>query len=190
MNHLIVYTHLNPQSFTHAVAEEVQSVSIKKGHDIKFIDLYADKFNPVLEFPDVEYGFMDGEAPADVKNYQDQVAWAEHITFVYPMWWGQMPAMLKGFIDRVFSNGFAYAYGENGPEGLLTGKSVQLIINTGNTTEVLSEIGITQAATVLNEAGIFGFCGMSANVQFFGNIVMSTDEERKQYLARVGDIVS
>ena len=190
MNHLIVYTHLNPQSFTHAVAEEVQSVSIKKGHDIKFIDLYADKFNPVLEFPDVEYGFMDGEAPADVKNYQDQVAWAEHITFVYPMWWGQMPAMLKGFIDRVFSNGFAYAYGENGPEGLLTGKSVQLIINTGNTTEVLSEIGITQAATVLNEAGIFGFCGMSANVQFFGNIIMSTDEERKQYLASVEDIFS
>ncbi len=45
MNHLIIYTHLNQQSFTHAVAQEVQSVSIKKGHDIKFIDLYADKFN-------------------------------------------------------------------------------------------------------------------------------------------------
>jgi len=129
MNHLIIYTHLNPKSFTKAVANEVETVAKARGDNIRTIDLYADKFNPVLEFPGIQYSFMDGEAPADVKKYQEDVTWAEHMTFIYPLWWASMPAILKGFIDRVFTAGFAYTYNENGPKGLLTSKSAHLIIN-------------------------------------------------------------
>jgi NAD(P)H dehydrogenase (quinone) len=152
--------------------------------------LYADKFNPVLEFPDIQYSFMDGEAPSDVKIYQEQITWADQITFVYPIWWEQMPAMLKGFIDRVFTNGYAYVYGENGPKGLLVGKSVQLLINTGNTSEILEKMGMHAAVKKVNEEGIFKFCGMTAKTTFFGNITLGSDHDRKQYLNSIRDIIS
>ena len=189
MNHLIIYTHLNPESFSMAVADEVEKVAKSKGHAIKVIDLYADKFNPVLEFPDIQYSFMGGEAPSDIEAYQKDITWAEQITFVYPLWWEQMPAMLKGFIDRVFTNGYAYSYNEKGPEGLLVGKSVNLIINTGNSSEMLEQSGLHDAVKKVNEVGIFAFRGMTAKTTFFGNITMSSDEQRKQYLNTIKELI-
>ncbi len=162
MNHLIIYTHLNPNSFTKAVADEVEKVALNKGHKTKNIDLYAEKFNPVLDHSDMQYSFMGGEAPNDVKMYQEKVSWADHITFIYPIWWEQMPAILKGFIDRVFTNGYAFTYDENGPKGLLTRKSVQLIINTRNPSGMLEKMGLHAAVKKVNEVGIFEFCGMRA----------------------------
>ncbi len=189
MKHLIIYTHLNPESFTRAVANEVEKVAIEKGHTVKTIDLYTEKFNPVLEFPDIQYSFMGGEAPDDVEKYQQDIAWAERITFVYPLWWGHMPAMLKGFIDRVFTHGFAYEYDENGVNGLLSGKVVQQIINTGNTSEYLGQSGMHSAIRKDQEGGIFEFCGMTAATTFFGSIATSTDEERQAYLGSIKEIV-
>lgn len=189
MKHLIIYTHLNPKSFSKAVADEVEKIAIQKGHEIRFIDLYSDKFNPVLELPDIEYSFMGGDAPDDVKMYQEHISWADHITFVYPIWWEQMPAILKGFIDRVFTNGYAFIYDEDGSTGLLVGKSVQLIINTGNPSEILEKNGLHAAVKKVNEVGIFEFCGMTAKTSFFGDITMGTDKDRKQYLNSIGDII-
>ncbi len=190
MKHLIIYTHLNPDSFSKAIVDEVEKVSKDKGNEVKIIDLYADKFNPVLEFPDIQYSFMGGEVPADVKKYQELVSWADHLIFVYPIWWQQMPAMLKGFIDRVFANGYAYEVGEDGAKGLLAGKSAHLIINTGNPSEALEENGLHAAVKKVNEDGIFGFCGMSAKTTFFGNIIMSSEDDRKQYLASIKNIIN
>ena len=189
MKHLIIYTHLNPDSFTKAVADEVKRVSELKGHQIKVVDLYVDGFDPVLQFPDIQYSFMGGDAPNDVESYQELITWADHLTFVYPLWWQQMPAMLKGFIDRVFTNGFAYMVGQNGPEGMLAEKSVQLIINSGTPNEMLESMGFQAALLKVNEEGIFKFCGMRVNSTFFGNITMSTDSERKEYLKRIDNII-
>jgi len=100
-----------------------------------------------------------------------------------------MPAMLKGFIDRAFTNGYAYMYDGNGPKGLFVGKSVQLIINTGNPNEILEESGLGAAVKHVNEIGVFKFSGMNAKTTFFGNVSMGTDSERKAYLDSVGDII-
>ncbi len=189
MKYLIIYTHLNPNSFTKAVVDEVEKIAINKAHETKVIDLYADEFNPVLKFPDIQYSFMDGEAPKDVEIYQQYITWADRIIFVYPLWWQQMPAMLKGFIDRVFTNGYAYMYEESGPKGLLAGKSVQLIINTGNPSELLERNGLHTAVKKVNEEGIFEFCGMTAETIFFGDVAMGTDNERKEYLKSIGEII-
>ena len=182
MKHLIIYSHLNPDSFTKAIVDKVEKVAKEKGDEVKIIDLYGDKFNPILEFPDIEYMFMEKEAPDDVKNYQELVTWADHLTVVYPLWWGQMPAMLKGFIDRVFANGFAFAYTEKGPEGLLGGKTAQLFISTGTPNEYYEESGMLDAQRRINNEGVFGFCGIDTNITFFGNVAMGTDELRKGYL--------
>ncbi len=186
MKHLIIYSHLNPNSFTNAIVDRVEKVAQEKGDEVKVIDLYSDRFNPVLEFPDIEHMFMGKDAPNDVAEYQEMVTWADHMTFVYPLWWAQMPAMLKGFLDRVFANGFAFAYGENGmPIGLLKGRTAQLFISTGNPDEYYEASGMHSAQRRINDEGIFGFCGIDANSTFFGNVAMGTDELRKGYLESI-----
>jgi len=185
MNHLIIYSHLNPMSFTKAIVDKVEKVAKAKGEAVKIIDLYGEKFNPVLEFPDIESMFMGKETPKDVKEYQDMVTWADHLTIVYPLWWGQMPAMLKGFIDRVFASGYAFEYTEKGPEGLLKGKTAQLFISTGTPSEYYEQSGMLTAQKRINNAGIFGFCAIETNITFFGNVAMGTDEERKAYLESI-----
>ena len=182
MKHLIIYSHLNPKSFTKAIVDTVEKKAVEKGDEVKIIDLYGDKFNPVLEFPDIEHAFMGKEAPGDVKNYQEMVKWADHLTIVYPLWWGQMPAMLKGFIDRVFSHGFAYAYTEKGAEALLKGKTAHVYICTGNPSEVYEQNGMHNAITKINADGVLGYCGIDTEITFFGNVAMATDEQRKEYL--------
>jgi len=185
MKHLIIYSHLNPDSFTKAIVDKVEKVSKEKGDEVKIIDLYGEQFNPILEFPDIEYMFMGKEVPGDVKKYQELVTWADHLTVVYPLWWAQMPAMLKGFIDRVFANGYAFNYGEKGSGGLLTGKTAQLYICTGNPGEYYEESGMYDAQRRVNDEGIFGFCGIKSSIIFFGNVAMGTDELRKGYLESI-----
>jgi len=183
MKHLIIYSHLNPSSFTKAIVDQVQKTAAEKGDEVKIIDLYGDKFNPILEFPDIEHMFMGKDAPSDVASYQEMVTWADHLTFVYPMWWGQMPAMLKGFFDRVFSNGFAYAYSPEGiPSGLLAPKTAHSYILTGTPDEMYAATGMHTAQKRVNEDGIFAFCGIKATSTFFGDVAMGTDELRKGYL--------
>ena len=185
MKHLIIYSHLNPDSFTKAIVDKVEKVSKEKGDEVKIIDLYGEQFNPILEFPDIEYMFMGKEVPGDVKKYQELVTWADHLTVTYPLWWAQMPAMLKGFIDRVFANGYAFNYGEKGSGGLLTEKTAQLYICTGNPGEYYEESGMYDAQRRVNDEGIFGFCGIKSSIIFFGNVAMGTDELRKGYLESI-----
>ena len=185
MKHLIIYTHLNPASFTKAIVDKVALVSKAKGDEVQIIDLYADGFNPIVQMPDISAMFMGGETPEDVVKYQKQVAWADHITVVYPLWWGQMPALLKGFFDRVFTNGFAYSYTEDGAKSLLTGKTGHFYINTGTPNEYYKADGMHKALERVNVEGVFGFSGIKSDITFFGNVSMGTDELRKGYLASI-----
>ncbi len=185
MKHLVIYCHLNPASFTKAIADKVDKVAKENGDDVKIIDLYGEKFNPILEFPDIESMFMGKNTPGDVKKYQEMVTWADHLTIVYPLWWGQMPAMLKGFIDRVFANGFAFEYGEAGPRALLEGKTAKLFISMGTPNEYYEQSGMFNAQRRVNDEGIFGFCGIKSETTFFGNVAMGSDELRKGYLESI-----
>ncbi|WP_196888821.1 NAD(P)H-dependent oxidoreductase [Aureivirga sp. CE67] len=185
MKHLIVYTHFNPESFTKSVVTEIERVNLENGHDVIVIDLYKDGFNPVLDQKDIGYMYQGEPVPEEIQKYHDLINWADHISFVYPLWWAQMPAILKGFIDRVFSNGYAFTYDENGAVGLLTGKKVNVFINTGAPNEYYTEIGMHKSLEQTNNDGIFEFCGMESKTVFFGNVAMGTDEERKAYLESI-----
>ena len=186
MKHLIIYSHLNPKSFTKAIVDQVEKIAKAKGDEIKIIDLYGEGFNPILEFSDIQYMFMDGKAPTDIKKYQNLLSWADHFTVVYPLWWGQMPAMLKGFVDRTLTNGFAFVYNEQGiPEGLLNKKTAQLYVSTGNPDEYYEQSGMHAAQRRVIDEGVFGFCGIKCTSTFFGNVAMGTDEMRKRYLASI-----
>ena len=185
MKHLIIYSHLNPASFTRAIVDEVERKSKENGHEVKIIDLYNEQFNPILGMPDIEYMFMGKEMPNDIQQYQELITWADHLTIVYPMWWAQMPAILKGFIDRVFSHGFAFQLTENGPIGLLKGKTAHVFINTNTPTAIYEETLMNKAQIRVIEEGVFEFCGIKTQTTFFGNVVSGTDELRKSYLATI-----
>jgi NAD(P)H dehydrogenase (quinone) len=129
MNILIVYTHPNHESLNyHMLSNTLEGLAINANdHAVEVLDLYADHFNPVLIFND-RIRRRDMATNPDFQKYRDQLAWAEKIVFIYPIWWGRPPAMLLGYFDQVLATGFAYEYKSNGlPYGLLKNKSAVCI---------------------------------------------------------------
>ncbi|MBU5592211.1 NAD(P)H-dependent oxidoreductase [Clostridium sp. MSJ-4] len=182
MKNLIVYAHPNPKSFCNAIVESIVKKSEEKGNETKVRDLYKLNFNPVLSPADFE-SFGKGQIPQDIKEEQEYIEWADVITFVYPIWWAEQPAILKGYIDRVFSYGFAYKYENGVPQGLLEGKKVITFNTSGTSNDQYEAAGMHDAMKKMNKQGIFSFCGLEVLDQvFFGSVPHVDDEVRKSYL--------
>jgi len=185
MKNLIIYCHPNPKSFNHAILETYQEKLSSKDEEIVVRDLYALRFEPILGSEDFSK-FFSGEISEDIKEEQKHIAWSEIITFIYPIWWFQMPAVLKGYIDRVFSKGFAYDFIEGGVEGLLKGKRVIIFNTTGGSLENYEKFGFKNALSITHDIGIFGFCGMEViRKEIFHEVPFITDEERKKMLEKI-----
>lgn len=185
MKHLIVYCHPNPKSFSCAIKEAVSEVSRARGHETVVRDLYAIGFEPVLKGSDL-VGLQSGNIPADIAEEQKHIAWADLMTFIYPTWWTGLPALIKGYIDRVYSNGFAYSYGESGPAGLLTGKKAILFTPMGTPNPYYEQSGMLPALQLTSDTGILAFCGVEVlHHAFFGGVPMSDDATRKGMLEQV-----
>ncbi len=123
---LVILGHPKKQSYNGALADAYATGAEKAGADVRRIYLGDLDFDPVLR-----HGYHQiQELENDLKIAQDNISWAEHLVFVYPVWWGAMPALLKGFIDRIFLPGFAFKYIDQNktPEQYLKGRSAHLII--------------------------------------------------------------
>ena len=104
---LLILAHPNRQSYNHAIAVSAIQQLQENGHDVIFHDLYAEKFVPILpseEFPNKV------TLPSYIKQHCDELRLADGIIIVHPNWWGQPPAILKGWIDRVMRPGVAYNF--------------------------------------------------------------------------------
>ena len=118
------------------------------------------------------------------------VIWADIITFVYPVWWAGLPAMLKGYVDRVFANGFAFLMMKMRRVGLLKGKKAILFSTTGFPSDHYEQIGMHKSMKQTSDESIFEFCGIDVIQHvFFGAVPSSTEEERKQYLSEVEEVI-
>lgn len=113
MNVLIVYAHPDELSFNHAMMEAARTCLTEAGHAVEVSDLYAMGFNPVASLSDVRRGAV---AP-DVAEEHRKLFQADLIIFQFPIWWGTMPAILKGWVDRVFTPGIIYGRGTKGLDG-------------------------------------------------------------------------
>ena len=186
MKHLVVYNHPNPKSFCYAVKETVVESAEKLGHDVQVRDLYALNFDPVLAPEDFE-AMQKGTSRADVQAEQEAVTWADHITFVYPIWWTGLPARMKGYIDRVYSHGFAYGFGPKGQlDQKLKGKTALIFNTSGTPSEIYEKSGMHDALKQTSDQGIFVFCGVRVlDHVFFGGVPSVSDEVRKGYLETV-----
>lgn len=178
LKHLIIFCHPRPASLSGAYKDEIVRLTEKAGHGCIVRDLYNNGFRPALSAEDLE-AFQGSEIPEDIRLEQDYVQGADLITMIYPIWWAGMPAMMKGYIDRVFSRNFAYevtGLGEIRP--LLTGKKVIILNNFGSPYEEYEKSGMLDAVRKTCDRGIFQFCGMEvAEHHFFGRMDTSGQEE-------------
>jgi putative NADPH-quinone reductase len=123
---LVILGHPASNSFCGALAERYAQTSVRAGHEVRQLFLGAMDFDPVLR-----EGYQQVQPlEADLRRAQADIVWAEHLTLVYPIWWGGVPALLKGFFDRVFLPGFAFKYreGKAFPDKLLHGRSAHLLV--------------------------------------------------------------
>ena len=107
MRTLVVYCHPNPDSFVAAVNERAVAALGAGGHEVRHCDLYAEGFDAAMS-ADERRAHADPGAPAGLERYADDLHWCEHLVLIYPTWWSSQPAVLKGWIDRVWVRGIAW----------------------------------------------------------------------------------
>lgn len=157
MNALIVYAHPEPTSFTGALKDVAARVLRDAGYGVEISDLYAEGFNPVAgrhDFTTVHdpsrfhyqneqgHAFAQNGYADDLRREQARFEKADLLIVHFPLWWGGMPAILKGWFDRVLAFGFAYVDGKRYDTGYFRGRRGILCVSTGGTTERFSPTGV------------------------------------------------
>ena len=117
----VILAHPDKKSFNHAIAAAAIETLKKNGHEVFFHDLYAEEFDPLLTSEEIP---RDAALPVEVEKHCNEISAADGVVIVHPNWWGQPPAILKGWVDRVIRPGVAYEFleddqGEGVPCGLL-----------------------------------------------------------------------
>jgi NAD(P)H dehydrogenase (quinone) len=191
MKILIILAHPDKKSFNHAVAYQTRETLEAKGHQVFFHDLYEEKFDPVLSSAEIP---MTGHLDHGVQKHCEELQGADGLVVVHPNWWGQPPAILKGWIDRVIRPGIAYEFregdsGEGIPVGLLKGKTA-LVFNTSNTPEEREKKEFGDPLETLWKKCVFGLCGITRFYRkMFKVMVTSTKQQRENWLEEVKQIV-
>ena len=188
---LVILAHPAPGSFNHAISRVVCETLIEKGHPVIFHDLYGEHFDPLLlaeEIPE------KATVPESIRRYCEELRTAGGIVIIHPNWWGQPPAILKGWVDRVFRPGVAYRFeegdsGEGVPMGLLNAKAA-LVLNTSNTPESRERDAFGDPLDALWKRCIFELCGVTnVHRRMFTVVVTSTPDERRKWLEEVRELV-
>ncbi|MGD1074760.1 MAG: NAD(P)H-dependent oxidoreductase [Thermodesulfovibrionales bacterium] len=182
MKYLIIYAHPSTASFNHAIMETISDELKKSNKDFEVRDLYKIKFNPILSVEDLA-AIQNGAVPQDIKTEQDHIHSANTLIFIFPIWWSSMPAMLKGYIDRVFSLKFAYDITADGAIGLLKGKKAFLVSTTGASKEDYEKMGAFKMMNQSIDMAIFQLSGMEViGHKYFSSVPNVSDQNRKQML--------
>jgi len=159
VRHLVIAAHPSTKSFNHSVVEAYTSALVERKHRVECRDLYAANFNPVLSARDLA-AIGHGKASKDIREEQAAIRQADVVTLISPLWWSGFPAMLKGYLDRVFCEGFAYVIrrGEYLPR--LAGKKGVIITTSGASKEELKSGGTLRAIRTIYDVGLMQFCGI------------------------------
>lgn len=189
----VILAHPDEESFNHSIAQTAIKQLEENGHEIFFHDLYKEHFDPLLTCNEFPKGVP---IPQAVTEHCRQIAQAEGIIIVHPNWWGQPPAILKGWVDRVIRPGIAYEFldddsGEGVPKGLLIAEAA-IVYNTSNTGAEREKNVFGDPLDTIWRNCIFSLCGITNFYRrTFSIVVTSTEAERKNWLETVrGDIDS
>lgn len=177
MRTLIILGHPSENSLCHAIAEEYAKGAGEKGSEVKRLNVGSLHFNPNLK-----HGYKRNQnLEPDLVAAQELIKWASHLVFIYPVWWGGVPAILKGFIDRAFMPGFAYNSHDDlaTVEGLLSDKTARLVV-TSDSNSMWLHLNYLHPAVNMMKKSVLEFCGVqSVSVSSFGGI-KDANEKRIQ----------
>lgn len=187
MKVLVVYCHPVPESFGAALRDAAMETLAAAGRELRLIDLYAENFNPVMCCE--ERRSYNDRAPADpaLLPHIEAIRWAEVILFVYPTWWYGLPAMLKGWLDRVWATDIAFSLSPSG--GIVPRmthiRKIGIVTTCGAPWWLSHLIGHPGRKTILR--GIRALCGPRCRTMFMAHYRMdaSTPESRAAYLGKV-----
>jgi len=183
----VILAHPYPESFNHAIYQTVLETLKKNGHQIQAHNLYEEGFNPLLEGSELATGETSDPL---VLQHRKEIKKAQGIVIIHPNWWGQPPAILKGWTDRVLRSGVAYQFAEDDdgsgvPEGLLVADAA-LVFNTSNTPKEREIQVFGDPLERIWRDCVFDFCGIKNYYRkMFRVVASSTFDERKQWLEEV-----
>lgn len=192
MKILLILAHPDQNSFNHAIALHARTVLERSGHAVVYHDLYRERFDPILPAREIP---RDAVLDEEIRNHCDELVQSDGIIIVHPNWWGQPPAILTGWIDRVVRPGVAYRFigddtGEGVPEGLLKARAA-LVINTANTSEFREKTVFGDPLERIWRDCVFGLCGIDQVHRMILRIVVtSTEEERKEWIRKIEEQIN
>jgi putative NADPH-quinone reductase len=191
MPYSVILAHPRPGSFNHALAQAACAALGRLGDEVRFHDLYAEGFEPLLETPELP---RDASLPPLVARHCREIAEARGIIIVHPNWWGMPPAILTGWVDRVLRPGVAYEFlegdgGEGVPRGLLEAEAA-LVLNTSNTARQREERVFGDPLERIWKDCVFGLCGVArVTRRMFETVVASDLPARLAWLAETEALV-
>lgn len=191
MKILIILGNPDTKSFNHAIANQCKERLEKNGHSVVFHDLHEENFDPILSKREIP---KDGEINELVKKHCDDLVESDGIIIIHPNWWGQPPAILKGWIDRILRPGVAYEFlegdkGEGTPIGLLKAKT-GLVFNTSNTSEEREDNLFGDPLETIWKNCIFDFCGVKQfERRMYRIMVSSTPIQRAAWLNETKELI-
>ena len=195
MNVLIVYAHHEPSSFTSALKNAAYETLSQAGHTVAISDLYGQGFSPVAQKWDFatmsgkHFNYMLEQKHAallemsfspDIAGEIDKLKAADLVMFVAPFWWNSVPAIMKGWFDRVLAMGFAWDGGKFYEKGLMRGKQAIMVVACGHPSDYYQPAGqhkatVTQMLHPINY-GTLAFCGFNVHEPYVALDVLATNE--------------
>lgn len=189
MHIYILYAHPAPRSFSREVLERFTRGLGDAGHSFEVADLYAQGFLSEMDAPqyDREVGLdPDRPVPDDVRLEQERIARADALAFIYPVWWSDCPAKLKGWFDRVWTYGYAYFYDtDNARQTRISIRKALVLCPAGHTVEHLEEIGIAESMRrIMLHDRLLGIGVKEARMEILGGMLPKVETYRAANLER------
>lgn len=183
---LIINGHPDELSFNHALSQAYQQGAKRTNADVQTINIHTLNFNPSLM-----YGYRKRtELEPDLIDAQQKILWADHLVWIHPVWWGSYPAIMKGFIDRVFLPGFAFKKRENSVwwDKLLKGKTATIICTMDQPAWYYRLVYRNASINALKKLTM-EFCGIKpVSTVAIGPIRLSKERYRKKWLQKIEEL--
>ncbi|MEN9639901.1 MAG: hypothetical protein RLZZ262_1770 [Bacteroidota bacterium] len=180
---LIINGHPNQESLNSAFADAYKKGALRSNALIEELNISSLKFNPNLEF-----GYQKRtELEPDLLKAWEKIRWADHLVWIHPVWWGGLPAIMKGFIDRLFLPGFAFQYKENSIfwDKLLSGKTARIITTLDQPGWYYWLVYGKPSINQLKKSTL-EFCGIKpVHVSYFGIVKNSKNSTRNRWISDV-----
>ena len=182
-NIVVILGHPDATSYCATLATAYVNAAEEGGDNVKFFKLGEIEFDPTLH-----HGYNKRqELESGLKEIQEAIIWANHLVFVYPIWWGSMPSLLKGFFDRVFLPGYAFKYRENSQfwDKLLAGRSAHAIVTMDTPPWYYRFIYKMPGHNQIKKT-ILEFCGIKpVTITSFGPVRYASQKQREKWVQQV-----